>query len=107
MRLALVVETNDPGTIWNGFRFANAALDAGHQVRTFLLGDGVEAPDIRGEGVNVHGIMVKYRRAGGHLLACGTCMDDRNLEPTDLRPRSAMSDMVDLVEWADETMTFG
>lgn len=107
MRLGLVVETNDPGTIWNAFRFANAALDAGHDVETFLLGDGVEAPDLHGDGVNVHGAMVKYRRNGGDLAACGTCMDSRDLSPTDLRPRSTMADLVEIVERADETMTVG
>lgn len=103
----MIVETGEPGRAWNAFRFANAALDEGHDVRTFLLGDGVTAPDLRGDHVNVHGIMVKYARAGGDLDACGTCMEDRDLEPSDLRPRSTMADLVGIVEWADETLTFG
>lgn len=107
MDIGIIVETNDPGTVWNGFRFANTALDAGHDVRTFLLGDGVEAPDLEGHGVNVHGVMIKYQRNGGELDACGTCMDSRDLEPTDLRPRSTMSELLDIVESSAKTVTFG
>ncbi|MFB6081271.1 MAG: DsrE/DsrF/TusD sulfur relay family protein [Halanaeroarchaeum sp.] len=107
MHIGIIVETNDPGTVWNGFRFATTALEEGHDVKTFLLGDGVEAPDLRGDHVNPHGVMVNYQRSGGELLACGTCMDDRDLEPTSLRPRSTMTDLVDIVEWADQTVTFG
>jgi len=107
MHIGIIVETNDPGTIWNGFRFATTALDEGHEVQTFLLGDGVEAPDLRGDHVNPHGIMVKYQREGGDLFACGTCMDDRDLSPTDLRPRSAMTDLLAIVESADQMVTFG
>ena len=107
MRIGIIVETNDPGTVWNGFRFANTALDAGHDVQTFLLGDGVEAPDLHGHDVNVHGIMVKYQRGGGELFACGTCMASRDLEPAALRPESDMDDLLAIVESADRTVTFG
>lgn len=107
MRVGTIVETDDPGRVWNAFRFALAALDADHEVRTFLLGDGVETPDLRGDHVNPHGIIVKYRREGGDLYACGTCMADRDLEPTELRPESSMADLVAILEWADETVTFG
>lgn len=107
MQIGIIVETNDPGTVWNGFRFANTALEAGHDVRTYLLGDGVEAPDLRGENVNVHGIMVKYQRNGGELAACGRCMDSRNMEPSDLRPHTPMTELLDIVESSEKTVTFG
>lgn len=107
MRLGVIVETNDAEKIWNAFRLANTALDAGHEVETFLLGDGVEAPDVETEKFNPHGVMVKYARGGGELLACGTCLDSRDLEPDDLRPRSTMGDLLSLVEDADEVVTIG
>ncbi|MEF8779378.1 MAG: DsrE family protein [Haloferacaceae archaeon] len=107
MELGLIVETNDPERVWNAFRLANTALEEGHEVETFLLGDGVEAPDLETEKFNPHGVMVKYAREGGKLLACGTCLDSRDLEADDLRPRSTMGELLSLVEDADEVVTIG
>lgn len=107
MQLGLIVETNDPERIWNGFRLANTALDAGHAVEVFLLGDGVEAPELDHETFNPHGVMRKYLNEGGALLACGTCLDSRDLDEDDLRPRAGMDDCLALVEAADEVITIG
>lgn len=107
MQINLIVETNDAEIVWNAFRFANTALDAGHDVETFLLGDGVEAPDLDHEKFNPHGVMVKYTRNGGQLEACGTCLDSRNLEADELRPRSSMSEFLRIVEDGDKVLTFG
>jgi len=107
MQLGLIVETNDPERVWNAFRLANTALEAGHVVETFLLGDGVDAPDLRHDSFNPHGVMRKYVNEGGSLFACGTCMDSRDVEPDDLRPRSTMADCLRIVEDADEVLTFG
>jgi sulfur relay (sulfurtransferase) complex TusBCD TusD component (DsrE family) len=107
MELGLIVETNDPERIWNGFRLANTALEAGHTVETFLLGDGVEAPDVETETFNPSGVMHKYRNEGGDLYACGTCLDSRDLEADDLRPRATMGDCLSVVENADKVVTLG
>lgn len=107
MQLGLIIETNDAERIWNGFRLANTALDADHSVEVFLLGDGVEAPDIETETFNPSGLMRKYLNAGGTLYACGTCLDSRDLEEDDLRPRSTMADCLTIVETADEVLTVG
>lgn len=107
MHLGLIVETNDPERVWNAFRLANAALDAGHSVETFLLGDGIEAPELDHEKFNPHGIIRKYTNNDGGLFACGTCMDSRDVEPDDLRPRSTMRDCVRIIENADTVLTIG
>jgi len=107
MQLGLVVETNDPERVWNGFRLANTALDAGHTVEVFLLGDGVDAPDVDHETFNPRGVMRKYRNEGGDLYACGTCLDSRDLDEDDLRPRATMTDCLRVVEDADEVLTIG
>ncbi|MXR20418.1 DsrE family protein [Halobacterium bonnevillei] len=107
MQLGIILETNDPERVWNAFRLANTALDAGHEVEVFLLGDGVEAPDLEHEKFNPHGVMRKYAQNGGRLLACGTCLDSRDLEPDDLRPRSTMADCLGVVEDADRALTIG
>lgn len=107
MHLGLIVETNDAERVWNAFRLAITTLEEGHSVETFLLGDGVEAPDLEAEKFNPHGVMVKYSREGGELLACGTCLDSRDLEEDNLRPRSTMGDLLALIESADEVVTIG
>ncbi|MDS0243713.1 MULTISPECIES: DsrE family protein [unclassified Haloferax] len=107
MDLGIILETNDPERVWNAFRLANTALDADHTVEVFLLGDGVEAPDLEHEKFNPHGVMVKYTRNGGKHLACGTCLDSRDLEADDLRPRATMQDCLGVVEGADKVLTIG
>ncbi|MFB6353245.1 MAG: DsrE family protein [Halobacteriales archaeon] len=107
MRLGLVIESNDAERVWNAFRLANTALDAGHAVETFLLGDGVEAPDVETPKFNPPGLLRKYLNEGGELAACGTCLDSRDLDADELRPRGTMADLLGLVEDADEVLTFG
>ncbi|AUX10506.1 uncharacterized protein involved in oxidation of intracellular sulfur [Halalkaliarchaeum desulfuricum] len=107
MDLGYIVETNDAERIWNAFRLANTALEAGHTVEVFLLGDGVEAPDLEHPKFNPRGVIRKYTQNGGELFACGTCLDSRNLEPSDLRPRSTMDDCLRVVENADKVLTIG
>lgn len=107
MQLGLILETNDAERLWNAFRFANTALEAGHAVDTFLLGDGVEAPDVETDAFNPHGVMMKYVNEGGELIACGTCLDSRDIDADDLRPRGTMGDLLGIVEAADEVITFG
>ena len=107
MHLGLILETDDAERVWNAFRLATTALEAGHTVETFLLGDGVTAPDLDHPSYNPHGVMRKYVGEGGALMACGTCLDSRALEPDDLRPRSTMADCLGLVERADEVLTIG
>jgi uncharacterized protein involved in oxidation of intracellular sulfur len=107
MRLGIILETNDPERIWNVFRLANTALDEEHTVETFLLGDGVEAPDLEHEKFNPHGVIRKYDNNGGVLFACGTCLDSRGLDADALRPRSTMGDCLRIVEEADKVLTVG
>lgn len=107
MQLALIIETDEPERIWNAFRLANNALDAGHTVEVFLLGDGVVAPDLEHEKFNPHGVMRKYTNNGGKLFACGTCLDSRDLEAGDLRPRATMDDCLRIVEDGDKVLTIG
>lgn len=107
MDLGIILETNDPERVWNAFRLAITALDADHDVETFLLGDGVDAPDLEHPKFNPHGVMRKYVNSGGTLLACGTCLDSRDLESDDLRPHATMDDCLHLVESADKVLTIG
>jgi len=107
MNLGIILETNEPERVWNAFRLANTALDSNHSVGVFLLGDGVEAPDLDHQKFNPHGVMLKYVQNGGRLSACGTCLESRDIEAEDLRPRGTMEDCLRIVEEADNVLTIG
>lgn len=107
MHLGLIVETNDAEQIWNAFRLANTALEADHTVEVFLLGDGVEAPDLTHEKFNPSGVMRKFLKEGGEIEACGTCLESRDLEANDLRPYATMTDCLEIVEAAEKVLTIG
>lgn len=108
MHLGLIVETKDPGAVWNGFHLGTSALASGHDVTAYLLGEGVEAPDQpAGDDVNPHGIIRKFLMDGGELLACARCLDHRDMAADELRPRAEMEKLVDLIEDADETVSIG
>lgn len=107
MKLGFIIETADSERVWNAFRLANTALDAGHTVDVFLLGDGVTVPDIDTEKFNPTGVLRKFILNNGSLYACGTCMESRNLEAGDLRPHATMQDLLAIVEQSDKTITIG
>ncbi|KAB1187628.1 MULTISPECIES: DsrE family protein [Haloferax] len=107
MHLGLIIETNNAEQIWNAFRLANTALEEDNLVEVFLLGDGVEAPDVETASFNPHGVMQQYVQKGGELFACGTCLDSRGLEPDELRPHSTMRDLLGIVEHTDKVVTIG
>jgi uncharacterized protein involved in oxidation of intracellular sulfur len=51
--------------------------------------------------------MRKYAQNGGELAACGTCLDSRDLEADELRPRATMDDCLQVVENAEKVLTIG
>lgn len=105
MRLGLIVNTDDAEDAWNAFRLGNNSLEKGNEVEAFLLGDGVYAPDLDHEKCNPAGAMRKFLDSGGKLNACGTCMDSRDLDATELRPRGTMDDLQGLTANADTVVT--
>lgn len=107
MKIGVVLATNEHETTWNAFRFGVTALGAGHQVKIFLTGKGVEAQDIKDERFNVAEQMNKFITGGGSILACGTCLKIRQKEGTETCPLSTMKDMLKLVEESDRVLTFG
>lgn len=106
MKLAIILETKEHEKAWNAFRFGVAALKKEHQVKFFLMGEAVEVESIEHEQYDVPTQMKKLEEAGGELLACGTCLKSRQLEEQTACPISTMVDCVEMVEWADQTVTF-
>jgi len=77
MKIGILLSTNDSEEVWNAFRFANVASRENHEVRVFLVNKGVEAEDIKSERFNVKEQLQFFIENKGELLACGTCMKNR------------------------------
>jgi sulfur relay (sulfurtransferase) complex TusBCD TusD component (DsrE family) len=106
VKIGIIFETKEAEKVWNAFRFANACIGRGHELRVFLMGEAVECEQIEHEKYNVSKEMSKFLDREGILLACGTCILSRKLEDQTVCPISTMNDCVDLVEWADKVVTF-
>jgi sulfur relay (sulfurtransferase) complex TusBCD TusD component (DsrE family) len=106
MRLGIIIETKEYEKAWNGFRFAVAAKKKGHEVKVFLMGEAVECENLTHERFDVASQVQTFYEVGGEILACGTCLKSRNMEGSNVCPLSTMNDCVEMVEWADKTVTF-
>ncbi|MDO5719669.1 MAG: DsrE family protein [Actinomycetaceae bacterium] len=106
MKLGVIIETNDPEKSWNAMRFAKTAKQKEHEVRVFLMGAAVEIEELHHDKFDTATVLQEYVDLGGELLACGTCLKSRKMEGSELCPISTMIDCVELVEWADKTVTF-
>lgn len=106
MKLGIILETQDPEQVWNALRFATTACQRSHQVKLFLMGAAVTIDSIQTARYDVAEALTTYTTAGGEVLACGTCLKNRQLTGETSCPSSTMADCVALVEWADKTVTF-
>ena len=106
MKLGIIVNTNDPETVWNALRLAKEALGGGNETGVFLLGSGVEVENIKDKTFNVAEILKKFLNSGGHILACGTCLEFRHQE-AGICPVSTMSELVEMISNSDKVVTFG
>jgi uncharacterized protein involved in oxidation of intracellular sulfur len=106
MKVGIVIYSNDSETVWNAFRFGNFALNAGDEVKVFLLGKGVECESFDTEKFKVTEQMRSFLENGGEIFACGTCLKLRGSEESELCPISTMKDLYDIVKWSDKLLTF-
>jgi sulfur relay (sulfurtransferase) complex TusBCD TusD component (DsrE family) len=107
MKIGIVLSTNDPEEVWNAFRFGNVALKENNEVRVFLVNKGVEAEDVKSERFQVKEQLQTFLDSKGDLLACGTCMKNRQKEASNFCPIATMNDLLEIVKWADKMVTFG
>lgn len=105
-KLGIIIETMEFEKAWNAFRFAVTAKKAGNEVKVFLMGEAVECETLSHEQYDVAGQLNAFIEAGGEILACGTCLKSRQLDETAACPISTMQDCLDMVMWADKTLTF-
>ena len=106
MKIGIILETKEFEKAWNAFRFAVTAKKQGHEVKVFLMGEAVECEGLTHEKYNVDEQLKAFVSIGGEILACGTCLKSRQLNETDACPIYTMIDCVNLVVWADKTVTF-
>ena len=106
MKIGIILETQELEKAWNAFRFAVTAKKQGHEVKVFLMGEAVECEGLTHEKYNVDEQLNNFVNAGGEILACGTCLKSRQLDSTEACPISTMIDCVNMVVWADKTVTF-
>ncbi|MBI5046941.1 DsrE family protein [Candidatus Micrarchaeota archaeon] len=106
MRLGIIINTNDPETVWNGFRLGLVALGQKHNVNMFLLGKGVEIEEIQHERFDVQNEIRQFNTSGGKILACGTCLKLRN-KNGGLCSISSMHELLKLIEESDKLLTLG
>lgn len=106
MKIGIIISTSEPEVVWNAFRFGNTSLKANHEVKVFLINNGVEVESIKDEKHNVEEQICSFIKNRGQILACGTCLKSRQKEGSDVCPISSMTELLKLVEESDRVLTF-
>ena len=106
MKLGIIIYSNDKEVVWNVFRLANLAIDEKEEVKIFLLAKGVEYENLSDEKYNITELAQKFADNGGDILACGTCLNLRKKDGTNLCPISTMKDLYNLIKQSDKLLTF-
>ncbi len=107
MKIGIILNTNEPETVWNALRFGTTALLSDHKVKTFLLGRGVELENIQSEQFKIQEQIQMYIENKGKLFSCGSCLKLRQMEGSEVCPVSTMHDMLHIVEESDKVVVFG
>ncbi len=107
MKIGIVLGTKEPEKAWNAFRFGMTALKGKHDVKVFLINEGVEVQDIQNEKYNVKEQVTAFLQNKGQILACETCLKSRHKEGSNICPVSTMQDLLKMVEESDKILTFG
>lgn len=107
MKIGIIININDPETVWNAFRFGVTSLLMEHTVKVFLLGKGVESENIQDKKFNVQEQIGLFAEHKGQIFACGSCLKIRQMKGTEVCPISTMHDMLHIVEESDKVLVFG
>jgi uncharacterized protein involved in oxidation of intracellular sulfur len=105
LKIGIVLQSNDPETVWNAFRFGITSSEAGHKTRVFLLGKGVELERISSKDFDVPKVVKSFLGKKGEIYACGTCLEIRNAEAK-ICPVSTMKELLKIVEESDRVLVF-
>ena len=105
MKLGMIITQTDPETVFNALRLALYSLKQGDEVKIFLSGRGVELDKIEDARFNVKAEAEKVLAAGGHFLACGTCLKLRNSNGSEICPLSTLKDHYEIMRDSDRLVT--
>jgi sulfur relay (sulfurtransferase) complex TusBCD TusD component (DsrE family) len=92
--------------VWNALRFVNYSVEQKDTVNIFLLGKGVELNSLDCKQFNVKEQTDIYMKSGGKILACGTCLQSRNISNPKVCSISSMSDLYDMIKKSKIVLTF-
>ena len=106
MKLGIIIYSTDAELIFNAFRLANFSLIEKDEVRLFLLASGVDYESLHSEKFPINDLAQSFVRKGGQILACGTCLNLRQKDGSELCPLSTIKDLYELVRDCDKTVTF-
>lgn len=106
MKIGIIISSNDAETCWNALRYANFCLGQKDEAKVFLMGKGVEYQKVSMGKFNTVEQAEKFLKSGGKIYACGTCIQSREQEATEMCPISTMKDMHDIVKESDRVVTF-
>ncbi|MFP3874533.1 MAG: DsrE family protein [Thiohalophilus sp.] len=106
MKLGIVITCNIAETVWNAFRLGVYACQQGDTVNIFLLGQGVESETLQEAKFNVVEQMNTFVEQGGEIHACGTCLQIRQSESSELCPVSTLADLHRIIQDSDKVLTF-
>ena len=84
----------------------NFSLKEKDDVRLFLLASGVEYESLHSENFPINDLAQFFVDNGGHILSCGTCLNLRQQESSELCPLSNLKDLYELIRDCDKTVTF-
>ena len=105
MKLGIILQSNKPEHVWNALRLAITARKSGHDVKIFLLSEGVELEKIPdSEHFDISKKVKDFTDIGGRILACGTCLKSRSQPESATCPVSTMADLLRLVEESDKVL---
>ncbi len=107
MKIGVILNSNEPETVWNTFRFGVEALEKKHLVKIFLLGKGVECENLKNKKFNTQKMIKAFKRKNGLILACGTCMEIRKKQKSKVCSISTINDLLKIVKESDKILTFG
>ncbi|MCK9281584.1 MAG: DsrE family protein [Melioribacteraceae bacterium] len=105
MKLGIIIYSTDAETVWNAFRLGVFSLKQGDKVKAFLLAKGVECENIAHDKFNVKEQMQLFIDEGGEILACGSCLQIRNSQGTELCPLSTMKDLYEIIRDSDKVIS--
>ena len=106
MKLGIIVYSTDAEVVFNAFRLANFSLKEKDDVRLFLLASGVEYESLHSENFPINDLAQFFVDNGGLILSCGTCLNLRQQESSELCPLSNLKDLYELIRDCDKTVTF-